>query len=232
MLSNFLKALRNLLLFDIIKLFFLCLLVYMFSWSLIAWGLSALISSYVGWVGTEGVFMHIFASMGGVMIAWFAFPFLYPILISFFDDKIAEAIERADYPQLPPAQPPFWPTVASDFLFSLKAIALNIICLPLYLFPLGGFVFYYGLNGYLLGMQFFMMTAGRRVSIAEAKIMQKKAFGSIFLIGVAISFSATIPVLNLAAPVIGIATMLHLFHELLGTNKQKIYPPEAATINL
>ncbi len=232
MLSSFLKALRNLLLFDIIKLFFLCLLVYIFSWSVIAWALSAAISSYIGLVGTEGVFIHLFAGMGGVTVAWFLFPLLYPILISFFDDKIAEAIERADYPQLPPAQPPFWPTFASDFWFSLKALGLNIICLPLYLFPVIGLFVYYGLNGYLLGTQFFRMTAGRRVSVVEAKLMQKRAASSIFIIGVAISFSATIPVLNLAAPVIGVATMLHLFHELLGTNNQQIIPPHSATINL
>lgn len=232
MLSSFIKALRNLLLFDIIKLFFLCLLVYILSWGVVAWVLSALITSYIGLAGSEGFIMHIIGSMGGVTVAWFLFPLLYPILISFFDDKIAEAIERADYPQLPPAQPPFWPTFASDFWFSLKALALNIICLPLYLFPVVGLFIYYGLNGYLLGTQFFRMTAGRRVSMAEAKIMQKKAGSSIFLIGVAISFSATIPVLNLAAPVIGVATMLHLFHELLGTDRQQLFPPGAATINL
>ncbi len=231
MLTNFIKALRNLFLFDIIKLFFVCLLVYVFSWLLVAWLLSAAISSYIGIAGTEGFLMHILVGLGWIPVAWFFFPLLYPILISFFDDKIAEAIESTDYPQLPPARPPFWPTFAGDFLFSLKAILFNVICLPLYLFLPVGLIIYYGLNGYLLGTQFFMMTAGRRVSVAEARVMQKRAASSIFLIGVAISFSATIPFLNLAAPVIGIATMLHLFHELLGTNKEQLLP-SGVTINL
>ena len=37
------------------------------------------------------------------------FPLLYPILISFFDNTVADVIEHQDYPQLPPATGPFWP---------------------------------------------------------------------------------------------------------------------------
>ena len=55
--------------------------------------------------------------------------------------------------------------------------------------------------------------------------MQKKAFHSILLAGIAISFCSTIPLLNLAAPFIGVATMLHLFHALRGTPRQDILPP-------
>lgn len=225
LVSNFSKALHNLLLPDIIKIFLLCMLVYIVGWGVIAWVLTGIITSYIGATATDGFFMHALGSMGGVVIAWFLFPLLYPVLISFFDDKIAETIEREDYPELPASQPPFWPTIASDALFSLKAIGLNIICIPFYLIPMLGLVIYYGLNGYLLGTQFFRMAAGRRVNESEATRLQKKAGNSIILIGIAISFCATIPLLNLAAPVLGVATMLHLFHELRGTNKQQILPP-------
>lgn len=225
LVSNFSKALHNLLLPDIMKIFLLCMLAYIVGWSAVAWVLSGLISSYIATTATEGFFVHALGSVGGVVIAWFLFPLLYPVLISFFDEKIAEIIERKDYPQLPASQPPFWPTLTNDILFSLKAVGLNIICFPLYLIPMLGIILYYGLNGYLLGKQFFRMAAGRRVSESEAAILQKKAGNSILLIGVAISFCATIPILNLAAPVLGVATMLHLFHELKGANKQQILPP-------
>ncbi len=225
LVSSFTKAIRNLLLPDIIKIFLLCMLAYIAGWGLLSFAISELITYYVGIAGTGGFLMGIISTLGGGLIAWFFFPLLYPILISFFDDKIAEAIERENYPQLPAAKPPFWPTIANDVLFSLKAVGLNIIFLPLYIVPVLGIIIYYGLNGYLLGTQFFRMAAGRRIAKPHAVQLQKKASGTILLIGIAISFFSTIPFLNLAAPTLGVATMIHLLHELLGNNKQKILPP-------
>ncbi|MBU6476271.1 MAG: EI24 domain-containing protein [Alphaproteobacteria bacterium] len=165
------------------------------------------------------------ASAGGVTAAWFLFPLLYPILISFFDDSIADIIEKEDYPHLAPAVPPFWPTVLHDIAFSLKAVALNVLCLSLWMIPPVYILVYYGMNGYLLGTQFFRMIAGRRASVAEAAALQKKAHHAILLIGVSISFFSTVPLLNLAAPLIGIAAMLHLFQSLRGAPRQEILPP-------
>lgn len=219
------RALRNMLLPGILKVFLTCLLVYVLSWGALSWILSAVINSYIGTTGAQGFITHLLGSAGGMVIAWFFFPLLYPILISFFDDKMADIIEHEDYPQLPSAIPPFWPTVLHDVSFSLKAVGLNILCLPLYLIPLVGIAVYYGLNGYLLGTQFFRIVAGRRVSVAEGTALQKKAYYPIMLTGVAISFFSTIPLLNLAAPLVGIAAMLHLFHALHGTPKQEILPP-------
>jgi uncharacterized protein involved in cysteine biosynthesis len=142
--------------------------------------------------------------------------------VSFFDDQIADTIERADYPQLTPAAPPFWPTFRQDLIFTLKAIALNVICLPFYLIPLVGWCLYYALNGYLLGTQFFRMSAGRRASKGEAEALLTANRGAILLAGVAISFFATIPLVNLIAPVLGVATMLHLFHGVRGTGRVEI----------
>jgi uncharacterized protein involved in cysteine biosynthesis len=215
------KAIRNLLLPGILKVFLLCMLAYMAGWGLLAWILSAIINHYIGATGTQGLWTHLMASFGGMTLAHFFFPLLYPILISFFDNQVADVIEHEDYPHLPPAVGPFWPTVLNDVSFSAKAVSLNILCLPLDLIPM----FYYGLNGYLLGTQFFRIVAGRRVSAMEAAVLQRKAHYPILLTGVAISFFSTIPVLNLAAPLVGVAAMLHLFHALRGTVKQEILPP-------
>lgn len=214
------RALRNLLLPGIMRIFLVCLLAYAACWAVLAWILSVVIDHYIG-ADIQGFWTHLLASFGGIILAHLFFPLLYPIFISFFDDQVADVIEQEDYPQLPPAVGPFWPTLLNDVSFSLKAVALNIICLPLDLIPL----FYYGLNGYLLGMQFFRIVAGRRVSPAEAAALIKKAHSPILLTGISISFFSTIPVLNLAAPLVGIAAMLHLFHILRGTTKQEILPP-------
>jgi CysZ protein len=219
------KALRNLLLPGILRIFLTCLLVYAACWSVLAWMLSMMINHYIGLHGAQGFWTHLMASFGGMIAAHFFFPLLYPILISFFDNQVADVIEREDYPQLPPAVGPFWPTVLNDAAFSAKAIGLNILCLLLFLIPPAYIIAYYWLNGYLLGTQFFRIVAGRRVTAPEAAALLKKAYYPVLLTGVAISFSSTIPVLNLAAPMVGIAAMLHLFHALRGTVKQEILPP-------
>jgi CysZ protein len=220
----FAKALRNLLLPGILKLFLLCLLAYAVGWTVLAWLIGSLIASLAGAGGAEGLFLHLLGTMGGGVLAWFLFPLLYPVIMSFFDDYIAEAIERQDYPHLPKAEPPFWPTFAHDLKFTLKAIGLNILCLPLYLMPVINIVVYYTLNGYLLGSQFFRMAAGRRAHYKESEQLRRRHRGTVILAGVLISICATIPFLNLAAPILGVATLLHLFHIASGNNKQQILP--------
>lgn len=215
------KAFRNLLLPGIMRVFLMCLLAYAAGWSLLAWLLSMVINHYISADAATGFWMHLLASAGGMILAHLFFPLLYPVLVSFFDDKVADVIEHEDYPQLPPAVGPFWPTVMGDVAFSLKAILLNIVCLPFYFIPF----FYYGLNGYLLGMQFFRIVAGRRATTVEAAALIKRAHYPIMAIGIAISFFSTIPVFNLVAPLVGIAAMLHLFHSLRGTRPQEILPP-------
>ena len=170
--------------------------------------------------------MSLLAGSGGMIVAYLFFPLLYPILISFFDTQVADTIEQEDYPQLPKATGPFWPTLMNDVAFSVKAIGLNILFLPFYIFfPPLGVPIYYCLNGYLLGTQFFRIVAGRRLTGQQAEALIKKSHTSILMMGIAISFCATVPVLNLAAPMIGLAAMLHLFHALQGTHRQEILPP-------
>lgn len=207
------KALRNLLLPGIMKIFLWCLLAYAVAFGALVWLMTWLVDRFTTLPQIEGFFASLLASAGGVLLAWFMFPLLYPVLVSFFDEHVAEIIDREDYPDQPQAVAPFWPTLGNDIWFTLKALALNIVCLPLFFIPLIGLVLYYGLNGYLLGTQFFRMAAGRRIGQAEADALRRKNFASIMLTGVAISFLATIPFVNLAAPILGVAIMTHLFYQ-------------------
>jgi CysZ protein len=207
------KSFRDLLLPGILRLLLLCLLMYVVGWVALAWIFSTIISAYMGFFGAEGFIMHMLGSFGGVALAWFLFPLLYPILVSFFDDSMAETIERADYPDSPLARPPFWPTLLQDAWFSFKAILLNLLFIPIYFSPIG-LVVYYLLNGHLLGTQFYRMAAGRNMSPQDAEKLRNRARGAIFLAGITISVFSTIPVLNLVAPLLGVAVMVHLVHDL------------------
>lgn len=222
LLQSFTKAVQNLLNPGIWKIFLFCLLVYIAAGLAFAAGLGWVAAQFATSDHIPAYLSGLIAGAGGTVLAWFLFPLLYPVLMSFFDEAMAEKIERSDYPQLMRATPPFWPTFWHDVLFSLKAIALNLLFLPLYFIPLFGQLLYYGFNGYLLGAQFFRMSGGRRDSRATVEGLISQHRNKIILGGALIMLCATIPILNLAAPVLGVATMLHLYHALKGNNQVTI----------
>lgn len=207
-----LRAFRNLLLPGIMKIFLWCLLAYAVAFGLLTWAMISVVDHFTTLPQLEGFWATLLTGAGGMMLAWFMFPLLYPVLVSFFDEQVAEIIDREDYADQPEAVAPFWPTLGNDVLFTLKAVGLNILILPLLIIAPVWVVVYYGLNGYLLGMQFFRMAAGRRVTQAEADVLQKNNSTAILVTGVTISFLATIPFINLAAPILGVAIMTHLFY--------------------
>lgn len=153
-----------------------------------------------------------------VAAAWFLFPIFLPLIISFFDTAIAEVIEKNEYPGLKTAEPPFWPTLQHDILFTLKALGINLIALPFYFIP----GVYYAVNGYLLGTEFFNVIAGRYVSPEQAQALRSRHRWSIILCGASIAFAATVPFINLIAPIWGVALMVHYFHSLNGREPREL----------
>ena len=158
------------------------------------------------------------------LIAYFIYPLLLPLIISFFDDAIAEATEQIDYPDVPRPVPPFWPTLTQDARFTLKAIGLNLLVLPLYLLPGVNVLLYYVLNGYLLGREFFMVVAGRHTTRADAEAQWKRHRLSLIGCGIGVAFCATLPFINLVTPIWAVVLMTHFFHR-----TQPIY--KALTLN-
>lgn len=167
------------------------------------------------------------AGIGSAMLAWFLFPGIMPVIVNFFDVRIAGLIEKHDYPAATPlANPPFWPELWHDVRFSLFVILLNILLIPLYLVPVINIVVFYWLNGYVLGREFFIMTARRHIPIRDANTLWKSRSRSITLAGIALTVLATIPILNLVAPFWGIAVMTHLYHGAKATPKAELLPPK------
>jgi CysZ protein len=157
--------------------------------------------------------LDILGSVAALALTWILFPAIVLMIVSLFLDGVVEAIERRHYPDLPPA--PGVPTsraIAAALRLGLVALALNLLLLPLYfLLPGLNFALFWAVNGYLLGREYFELVALRRLPPATARTMRHAYAGRVFLAGVVIAFLLTIPFLNLAAPVIGAAFMLHLF---------------------
>lgn len=154
----------------------------------------------------------------GLMIVMSVF-LMVPVasaITSMFLDEVAQAVEDRHYPHLPPVPHiPLWEAFRDTVNFLGVIIAANLLALILYLFlaPMTIFIFW-GLNGYLLGMEYFQLAAMRRIGRAEAKKMRKRHVVTIWIAGILMAIPLTVPILNLVIPILGAATFTHVFHAL------------------
>jgi len=147
------------------------------------------------------------------------FPAAVSATIGLFLEGVAEAVESRHYPGLPPPRSQsVREAVGAGLKFVLVAILLNLAVLPVYILgiflpPLNFFVFY-GLNGYLLGREYYETVALRRLDAKLADEVRRRSRGQVFLGGVVITLMLTVPILNLIAPVIATAFMVHVFESI------------------
>jgi uncharacterized protein involved in cysteine biosynthesis len=141
-------------------------------------------------------------------------------ITSLFLDDVAQAVEDRHFPTLPPVpRVPFWDGVKDTVNFLGVLIAANIGVLVLIAFlPFGAPFVFYGLNGFLLGREYFMLAAMRREGRAGARALRSRHGGEIWLAGCLMAVPLSIPLLNLLIPVLGAATFTHLYHRLAGND--------------
>ncbi len=135
---------------------------------------------------------------------------------SLFLDRVARAVERRHYAHLPDAAGlPLVDALRDTLAFLGVLIAANLVAWVLYLFftPISVFIFW-GLNGYLLGREYFQMAAARRVGRDGARDLWRANRVTIWLAGILMVAPLSIPLVNLIVPVLGAATFTHLFHSL------------------
>lgn len=146
------------------------------------------------------------------------FPALVTAIMGAMLDGVADAVEARHYPRLNWPRPQKWAEVLAGTLrFLALTILVNLLALPLYLILLiTGFtvVLAVVVNGYLLGREYFDLVAVRRLDPAQAKLCFRNHLGRLWLAGGVIAVLFSIPVLNLVAPVVGTAFMVHLFQSL------------------
>ena len=140
-------------------------------------------------------------------------------------------MERKYYPDRPLGRMlPFGPAMLYSLRFALLIIVLNLLALPFYVitlwFPPFNILLFYGLNGYILGREYFELVAMRHLPAIAARRLRKSLRGQIFLSGVAISFLLTLPVVNLLVPLLATAAMVHIFQ---GVNTSILTTPMKST---
>lgn len=178
------------------------------TWYLLAW-----VTGLDGWWGDAAQFLGLFAA---IVVAWFTFPIVTAATAALFADRVVDAVMARHYPE---RALPYAVSLTETLLDGAKiagiALIANVFTLPLLFFPPVYALVAYGLNGYLLGREYFEMAGFRRLPRPEAKALFERYRGRFVLAGVIIAFLSTIPFLNLIAPIIGIAFMVHMFESVV-----------------
>ena len=197
------------------------------AWAVLA-GLGWLVPDAVTlpWIGPV-TFLDELASGAGLIAFLVASIFLMvPVAALFtglFLDDVADAVEARHYPALAPAR-------RLGLAESVReSLGFFVTCwwrptswrwsIYLLVAPLAPFVFW-AVNGFLLGREYFQLVAVRRLGRAGAKALRRRHPLTIWIAGVLMAVPLTIPVVNLAVPILGAATFTHLFHRLWDPARQ------------
>jgi CysZ protein len=192
----------------------LAVLVFTFVWL----GVAVLLdhTAIVGWRPLHWA-IDLLGIVGVMLLSWLLFPAVVTMIMGLFLERVAAAVEARDYPgRGPPRRMAIREMAMTSLRLMLLTLALNLLALPIYVLVPGINVFvFFGLNGYLFGREYFEVVALRRLDGDAAKAMRRRFGGRVFLGGVIITGLFALPFVNLAAPVIATAFMVHLFEGLL-----------------
>lgn len=133
-----------------------------------------------------------------------------------FLEDIAAAVEDRHFHWLPPATPVSKGAQLKEAL-NLLGLVLGLNVLGLALLPVTGPLYvpvFWILNGFLLGREYFSMAALRRLPRDEMQALRRAHFWQIWAAGTLMAAPLSVPLINLAVPVIGAATFTHLFHRM------------------
>jgi len=132
---------------------------------------------------------------------------------SFFADDIAVEVERSHYPADPPGTAlPFGRALIEGVQDrAAGGRGLYLVALPFLLFAgVSAPIIFFVATAYLLGREYFELAAMRFHPPAEAKRLRKTHQSTVFLAGMFIAAFVSIPILNLATPLFGVAFMVHM----------------------
>jgi uncharacterized protein involved in cysteine biosynthesis len=154
----------------------------------------------VSWLATVGATLLLF---GSIVLT----------VSSLFLDRVLVAVERRWYPDLPPPrQQGFVEALGIGLRFTANTLLLNLLALPLWFLPGANVILFLGLNGWLIGVEYFQMVAIRRETPAETRRRISAGRGTILVAGALVAALSWIPVVNLLAPIFAAAMFVHLFY--------------------
>jgi CysZ protein len=176
-----------------------------------------------GWLGPSShtplliltKMLAVAAALGIIVGSIFLMPAVTALVAGLFADEIAAEVERSHYPNEPPgmAVPPARALI-EGVKTALLAVAVYFVAVPFLLFAGFGAVIFFFATAFLLGREYFELAAMRFHPPADAKRLREMHQGTVFLAGLFIAAFVSIPIVNLATPLFGVAFMVHLHKRL------------------
>jgi CysZ protein len=190
-----------------------------------AWAEAALGPSFQTPLNILAWILSIAAGLGVVFGAVVLMPAITSLVASVFVDEVADHVEREHYPaERPGAALPVGVAMTEGVKTALLTILVYLIALPFIFVAGAGVIVFFIATAWLLGREYFELAAMRFRSPAEAKAMRKDNATTVFVAGLFIAAFVSIPVVNLATPLFGMAFMVHMHKRLSGPRPELIEP--------
>jgi CysZ protein len=155
------------------------------------------------------------AVLGIVLGSVFLMPAVTALVASLFVDEIAEEVERSHYPDQPVGRAlPLLRALIEGVKTALLAVLVYLVALPFLLVAGLGVLIFFFATAFLLSREYFLLAAMRFHPPHEARRLRKTHHGAVFLGGLFIAAFVSIPVVNLATPLFGMAFMVHVHKRL------------------
>src|SRR5437764_10959739 len=169
--------------------------------------------------------VSIAAGLGVALGGIFLMPAITSLVASIFVDEVADHVGREHYPaEQPGVALPLGVAIPEGIRTALLTVLVYLIALPFVLFAGAGFLIFFLATAWLLGREYFELAAMRFRSPAEAKAMRRDNAATVFTAGLIIAAFVSIPIVNLATPLFGMAFMVHMHKRLSGSRPELIEP--------
>jgi uncharacterized protein involved in cysteine biosynthesis len=194
----------------------LYILLWVGAWFLV----QAIPTVEIGWLGQTpnrwlNELLHFLAGLAAFVLPLFLFPAFFGVIVSLFLEEVADAVEDRHYPQLGHAPGvPLWTGIWSGVKFFLLMVSVNFVLLPVYIvllfFPIASVALFCVVNGYLCSVEYFELVGLRRQPMADVTTLRRAHRGRVWGAGILIAAAGIVPFLNLLAPILGTALMVHI----------------------
>lgn len=154
---------------------------------------------------------HILSGLGLAFGMIFLITPITAAVAGLFLDDVAERVEREHYPaDRPGAAVPLLKGLIYSARFFLIVLGLNLLMLPLIFVPVVNVVVWLGVNGYLLGREYFSLAAMRFHDESAATALRRSHRAAVFVAGLLTAGLALLPFANLVTPLFATAFFVHL----------------------
>lgn len=172
--------------------------------------------------------ISIAAGLGVVLGSVFLMPAVTSLVASVFVDDVAAEVERTHYPADAPGHAlPIVRASVEGLKTALLAVLVYLLALPFVFIAGLGLIAFFLATAFLLGREYFKLAAMRFRSAEEATALRKRHAGTVFFGGLLIAAFVSLPIVNLATPLFGMALMVHVHKRLSGPRPELIEPGTA-----